>query len=76
MKKQVTKEEFYEFINSYNNKLEIDVAGMFEPPLKSYNDFTDGKVWPESVVAFIKMYSESIIPADDEYFIVIPTMPV
>ena len=48
--KKVTKEEFKEFIVNYANKLEFDMLGTFEPPLKSYNDFTLGD-WPESIVA-------------------------
>ena len=53
--KQVSKEEFKQFIENYPNKLEWDVAGMCEPPYGSYNDFSDGKVWPESVVASVIM---------------------
>lgn len=53
--KQVNKQDFYSFIESWPNKLNYDVAGMFEPPLASYNDFSGGKMWPESIVAKIKM---------------------
>lgn len=52
--KQVTKEEFELFIKNYPHELEIDVCGIFEPPIKSYNDFTIG-MWPESVVAYISL---------------------
>jgi hypothetical protein len=52
--KKVTKEEFEDFIKNYKNKLEIDINGAFEPPIKTYNDFSLGN-WPESVVAFVRM---------------------
>jgi hypothetical protein len=58
-KKQVTKEEFDQFISSYPNTLETDVAQMFEPPLKTWNDFTIAPKWPDSVVAFSKLYDGS-----------------
>jgi hypothetical protein len=48
---EVTRDEYLEFIRNYPNKLEFDCIGMCEPPLGSYNDFSDGKVWPESMVA-------------------------
>ena len=49
--KQVTKEEFEDFRDNYRSKLVVDVAGMCEPPLLTLNDFSDGKKWPESIVA-------------------------
>lgn len=51
--KRVTMEEFQSFIRSYPNKLERDVCAIGQPPVETYNDFTTGKVWPESVVAKI-----------------------
>ena len=53
--KQVSRDEFFSFVKSWPRSLEWDVAGMCEPPLGSYNDFSDGKVWPESMVAKIIM---------------------
>lgn len=49
----VTKEEFDDFIDAYPAPLTKDVAGIFEPPLLTYNDFSSGKVWPASVVASV-----------------------
>lgn len=49
--KQVTRQECIDFVKNYPVRLEQDVAGMFEPPLRTFNDFSDGKVWPESIVA-------------------------
>lgn len=49
--KQVTKLEFDAFVEAYQKPLDVNVAHMFEPPLKSWNDFCDGRVWPESMVA-------------------------
>lgn len=48
---EVTREEYLAFIREYPRKLEFDCIGICEPPLGSYNDFSDGKVWPESMVA-------------------------
>lgn len=55
MDKQVSKEEFFKFVKKYPRKLEWDVCGICDPPLGSYNDFSDGKVWPESIVSKVKM---------------------
>lgn len=48
--KLVTKEEFDEFVKNYPNKLEWNVTGICEPPMGNHNDFTNGKVWPQSMV--------------------------
>lgn len=55
---KVTREEFYEFVQSYPVVLQWDVTGVCEPPLGSYNDFNLGE-WPESIVAKVKMYDGS-----------------
>jgi hypothetical protein len=51
---EVTKEQFYKFIDNYEKKLgrklDLDITGICEPPLVTYNDFNLGK-WPKSVVA-------------------------
>jgi len=49
---KVTKEEFDKFIKNYPNRLEKDISGIFEPPLLTYNDFSSGRIWPNSVVAY------------------------
>ena len=46
--KKVTKEEFTRFLNSYPNKLSQD---QYPEYMHSWNDFSEGKKWPESVVA-------------------------
>lgn len=48
---EVTKEEFDKFIKEYPNELITSMYMIGEPPSLEYNDFSDGKVWPESVVA-------------------------
>jgi len=68
--KQVTKEEFNSFLDSYPVGLNVDKAMMFEPPIKSYNDFYSGLIWPESIVAYIKLRSETSLGGQDEYYIV------
>ena len=55
--KQVTKAKLDTFVSAYPSALRIDVTGICEPPIKSYNDFSDGKVWPESVVAKVVLNS-------------------
>jgi len=54
--KEVNKQELESFVNSYKSTLEYSVTTICEPPLASYNDFTNGKKWPESIVAKIKMH--------------------
>ena len=69
--KRVTKDEFYEFINSYPTKLDFDTTGIYEPPLSSYNDFTRG-FWPDSMVA--KIHRNDMLPeewnaGENEYYL-------
>nr|DAF50325.1 MAG TPA: hypothetical protein [Siphoviridae sp. ctBCr48] len=55
--KDVTKQEFDEFIASYPRHLERDVCGICEPPAVSYNDWEIGW-WSRSVVANTMLYSD------------------
>lgn len=48
--KEVSKEEFEQYLRDYPRKLVKDYCGISEPPLVSYNDFTLGD-FPESIVA-------------------------
>jgi hypothetical protein len=57
---KVSKEEFDLFLKRYP-KAVSDVNGAFEPPLITYNDFSSGEKWPESVVAW------RILNDSDEY---------
>jgi hypothetical protein len=68
---KVDSMRFYEFINSYPLPLEKDVCGICEPPLISYNDFSNEKIWPESMVAKIKAYDGSAYHSGktEEYYI-------
>lgn len=52
--KQVSKEKFELFINSYPCKLSKDICHIVEPPIATFNDFTLGR-WPDSIVAKICM---------------------
>lgn len=56
--KQVTKQEFDEFIASYPRHLERDVYGICEPPAVSYNDCEIGW-WSRSIVASTMLYSDN-----------------
>lgn len=56
--KNVTKQEFDEFIASYPRHLERDVCGICEPPIVTYNDWEIGW-WARSVVANTMLYSDN-----------------
>lgn len=68
--KQVTREEFKYFVESYPSKLVYDVCGISEPPTGTYNDFSIGK-YPQSVVARISLMDGSSFYnfRKDEHFI-------
>lgn len=55
--KRVSKLEFENFIDAYQNELEFDCCGISDPPLITYNDFSLGK-WPDSIVAQTHAYSD------------------
>lgn len=69
MDRRVDKSEFDAFIAAFPRPLTTDVAGMFEPPILSYNDLSSGKKWPESVVAYVVLHSKASDKTPDEYFI-------
>ena len=48
---KVSTEELEDFVASFEGPLDVHVSNMCEPPVKSYNDFSGGKKWPDSVVA-------------------------
>lgn len=52
--KYVTKEEMVAFIQNYPCRLEQD----FYMDWYSWNDFRNGRIWPESVVAMAFVYGE------------------
>ena len=54
--KKVNKEEFDAFVKSFREELYYDVCHVCDPPLSSYNDFSEGKVWPESIVAKVVLW--------------------
>ena len=56
--KEVTKQEFIDFCNSYPRSLARDVCGISDPPAVSYNDFEIGR-WPLSVVASTHLYADN-----------------
>lgn len=49
--KHVTEDEFKAFIAAYPRPLQADLLRICDPSRMQYNDFSGGKVWPESVVA-------------------------
>jgi hypothetical protein len=56
--REVSKEEFDRYISEYPLPLEKDVIHICEPPLLTYNDFSDGKMWP-AMVAKAQLYDGS-----------------
>lgn len=48
---QVTEAQYSEFIRSYPRPLDRNVTAICEPPMENFNDFSNGKTWPESMVA-------------------------
>lgn len=68
IKKEVTREEFNEFLKNYPRSLEVDVCGIYEPPCISYNDFELADRWPYSVVAKTWAYSYIIMVNYKEVF--------
>ena len=65
----VSKERFYKFVDGYKTNLVYDCCAIFDPPIGSYNDFSGGKVWPESVVCYISLGKDSSIDTRNKYFI-------
>ena len=65
IRKQVTKQEFIDFINNYPRPLEKDVFGACDPPAISYNDFELANRWPYSIVASTHLYSDD---PEDYYY--------
>ena len=56
--KKVTEQEFSEFVRNYPTPLDYDVCFVPVPPLGSHNDFSGGKVWPESMVTRVNLHSK------------------
>lgn len=66
--KQVSKEEFDNFIKNYPRKLDCDVCACCDPPAISYNDFELANRWPYSIVASTMGYSDD----PDDYWYEVP----
>lgn len=62
--KEVTEKEFKKFRLSYPNETEIDICGIFDPPLVTLND--KSLRWPESVIGKIEIGKDR---TKDKYFI-------
>lgn len=49
---EVSKEDFVKILTPYpSKKLTSSIVGICTPEIRSYDDFSDGKKWPESTVA-------------------------
>jgi hypothetical protein len=47
--REVTKEDFIEFVLNYPTGLDVNISHISEPPIETYNDFSEGRVFPEGV---------------------------
>jgi|688.fasta_scaffold522165_1 hypothetical protein len=56
---EVSKADFDRYISEYPLPLERDVTHICEPPMLTYNDFSGGKIWPQSIVAKAQLYDGS-----------------
>lgn len=71
--KTVSREEFEAYARSYGRPLAEDLCAIGDPPIYTLNDFSDGKVWPESIVA--KAHGKSFCGREsdeDHYEVLIP----
>ena len=73
--KEVTKQEFIDFCNSYPRALIRDVCGISDPPAVSYNDFEIGW-WPLSVIASTRLYADDpkdyfYTPAEERFYSIV-----
>lgn len=50
----VTRAQLEEWL-LVNPGLERDCCGIAEPPIVTYNEFSSGKKWPESIVASYRL---------------------
>lgn len=50
--RQVEKGEYDDFVANYPRPLMFNVHQTFEPPMGAHHDFSDGKLYPDSVVAY------------------------
>lgn len=55
---EVTKDGLQRFVKNYPRKLSIDVCGISDPPLLTYNDFELANRWPYSIVASHYCYDD------------------
>lgn len=74
-RKDVTKQEFIDFCNSYPRALTSDVYGISEPPAVSYNDFEIGW-WPLSIIASTRLYVDNpedlfYIPEEERFYSIV-----
>ncbi len=66
---RVSRERFKKFVSGYKTELTYDVCGIFDPPIGLYNDFSDGKDWPDSVVCYVSLGRWSHFDNPNDYFI-------
>lgn len=62
--KEVSKQEFIDFLNKYPRKLIRDAFGACTPPFVTFNDFELANRWPYSIVASTYLYDDN----PEDYF--------
>lgn len=73
--KEVAKQEFIDFCNSYPRALIRHVCGICDPPAVSYNDFEIGW-WPLSVIANTHLYVDNpedyfYVPEEERFYSIV-----
>lgn len=56
--KEVSRDDFHRFIDTYPRKLTYDVTGICEPPLAAYYDF-EAEKGPNAMVARYHLYPKN-----------------
>jgi hypothetical protein len=64
--REVNQKEFLIFVD--NKNLETHVCRIVEPIQVQFNNFSSGKIWPESVVAYF--YDDYLEDNKRRYFII------
>ncbi|MEQ8350495.1 MAG: hypothetical protein RH862_03370 [Leptospiraceae bacterium] len=56
--RQVNRDDFQQFVQTLSADHTVDVSYSIDPPIKSWNKFSEQQRWPHSVVAFEKLLEE------------------
>lgn len=66
--KKVSRDEYLDFVSGYGKKLAFNVSSICEPPMGQHHDFSDGKQYPDSLVAYeVRMWMDENGKQDHSY---------